>query len=76
MFNLRACPFTVLFIFIDWYGDASDGNLDRRSLASMSYLSFYELIKGGGKRKKYGRSAVNSNDAVVLDGDEEAEEEL
>ena len=42
----------------------------------MSYLSFYELIKGGGKRKKYGRSAVNGNDAVVLGGDEEAEEEL
>jgi len=41
-------------IFTKWCGDARDTHLDRRTLSSMSYLSFYELIKGGGKRKKYG----------------------
>ena len=48
---------TYTNIFAEWYGDAlSDDILDRRTLSTMSNLSFYELMKGGGKRKKYGRA--------------------
>ena len=57
-------------IFTKWCGDARDTHLDRRTLSSMSYLSFYELIKGGGKRKKYG-SAVHGNEGG---GDDDADE--
>ena len=53
-------------IFAEWYRDAiSDDILDRRTLATMSYLSFYEIMKGGGKRKKYGRTAVFANNSGI-----------
>jgi len=47
-------------IFQEWYGDLSTIQLDRRTLASMSFMSFYDLIKGNGRKKKYGRSRNNS----------------
>jgi len=47
-------------IFQEWYGDLSTLQLDRRTLATMSFMSFYDLIKGNGRKKKYGRSRLNS----------------
>ncbi len=41
-------------IYDEWYGESSAARLDKRSLSTMSYLSFYELMKGGGKRMNYG----------------------
>jgi hypothetical protein len=43
-------------IYDEWYGESSAARLDKRSLSTMSYLSFYELMKGGGKRKNYGKA--------------------
>ena len=58
-------------IFAEWYGDALSGDiLDRRTLSTMSYLSFYELMKGGGKRKKYGR-AINTETGEVYEHQED-----
>ena len=45
-------------IFTQWYGQLSHSHLDRRTLATMSYLSFYDLINGEGKRKNH---EVNNN---------------
>jgi hypothetical protein len=40
-------------IFQEWYGiENSDERLNRRSVSEMSVLSFYELMKGDGKRKE------------------------
>jgi hypothetical protein len=50
-------------IFTIWYGELSESRLDRRTLSTMSYLTFYELMKGEGKRKKYGGgTAVDEED--------------
>jgi len=56
-------------IFHEWYGDLSTIQLDRRTLASMSFMSFYDLIKGNGRKKKYGRARNISHHN--LDADEE-----
>ena len=51
-----------------WYhhplSELSDSRLGRRTLSTLScyYLTFYELMKGEGKRKKYGGTAVDEED--------------
>ena len=57
--KVRYLQDAYLHIFDEWYGDQGVALLDRRTVSSMSFLSFYELIKGGGKRIKYGRTRGN-----------------
>lgn len=49
-----------------WYhhplSELSDSRLGRRTQSTLSYLTFYELMKGEGKRKKYGGTAVDEED--------------
>ena len=49
-----------------WYlhplSELSDSRLGRRTLSTLSYLTFYELMKGEGKRKKHGGTAVDEED--------------
>ena len=40
----------------------NDSRLGRRTQSTLSYLTFYELMKGEGKRKKYGGTAVDEED--------------
>ncbi len=49
-----------------WYhhplSELSDSRLGRSTLSTLSYLTFYELMEGEGKRKKYGGTAVDEED--------------
>ena len=57
--KIRYLQDAYLHIFDEWYGDQSEALLDRRTVSSMSYISFYELIKGSGKRIRYGAARGN-----------------
>ena len=62
--RVRYLQDAYLNIFDKWYSNESICQLDRRSVSSMSFLSFYELINGNGKRIKYGGTRRNSHNEV------------
>ena len=62
--KIQYLPNAYASIFSAWYGDSSEALLDRRTLSTMSYLSFYEIMKGGGRRKKYGGAERNRAEDV------------
>ena len=51
-------------IFTLWYNNNEaliNANLDRRTLSTMTYNTFYELIQGNGRRKKYRKRSQRQN---------------
>ena len=65
--KVRVLQDAYLNIFDEWYGDQSDALLDRRSVSSMSYISFYELINSCGKRIRYGAARGNLQNEMSVE---------